>query len=250
MMRFGYSGTWEDTILWFHSYLPSWITGVEKIDVPEEQLIRETGEQYLLDQLIGKEGKLILLSARAQYVLWTVMRNEKKQLDELTEYSKELPEEDALEIDRWVAKKNNQLATRAQTFFGVTEDSLEKGVPPAKINDWLLIQMEPTAALPAVWVVVTVLGAAVVIATGVVIAAKFISDIFASKYETASKVDAVKMLIDSGQAALIPDLFKSQKEGGFPWGWLLGISAALGVGVIAINYFSESSKGWFKPKEK
>jgi len=250
MYKFGYSGIWDDTILWFHSYLPSWLTGVEKIDVPEEELIRETGEQYVMDRLQEAGGKLVLLSARAQYVLWKAMRDEKGKLDELLEYSQSLPEEDAEQVQYWVAKKNESLNKKAETLFGVTEDALSKGVPPAKINDWLLIQMEPTAALPAIWTVVTVIGVSIIIASGVVIASKFIADVFNSKYETAAKMDAVKVLLEGGQAALIPDLFKQEKEKGFPWGWLIGIAAAFGVGIVTINYASEHSKEWFKPKPK
>jgi hypothetical protein len=254
MLRYKtYSGVWEDTILWFHSNLPSWITGVETLDVPEEMIIRETDEAYLQDRLVGLGGKTVLLSPRAQYVLWKTMREEKAYIDNLKEKLDMLDEPNASNLASWIAKKEDSLYARADMFFNASEKSLDNGVPPAKIDDWMMIEVQQTAlpALAAVLQVVTILGIAIIITVGVVFAVSKIVDIFKSKDEMKLKAATIQSLIDSGHFDLIKDVFSAEeREKGFPWGWLIGAGAGIAGAALLINWLSEQSKGWFKKEAK
>ncbi len=248
-----YSGIWEDTIMWFHSEMPSWLTGVETVDVPEEMIIRETAEIYLQDRLAGLGGKMVLLSPRAQYVLWTTMRAEKVYIESLRSQVETLQEPDASNLEAWIDKKENKLLARAEMFFNASEKSLDSGVPPAKIDEWMMVEAQQTsfAAIPAVWQVITVLGLQIIITVGVVFAVSKIVDIFKSKDEMKLKATTIQSLIESGQFDLIKDVFSAgEKEKGFPWGWLIGVGAGIAGGALLLNWISGQSKDWFKKESK
>lgn len=250
-MSHGYAGIWEDTQEWVYGVLPGWLTWSIKIDVPEGR----DGVNDLKAKFADlPDDQQVILSARAQYALWEIMRDEAAKIDFMMAESMDLPPDVGELLRAKLISMGNDLTARAKGLYKINDDAFRSGVPPAIRKDWAGVAVEQTgpevAAIftnPGFWVFATIAIATVVLATGYII-----SSSIQSSNSTGTMDKALEAALKLGRPDLIPGIVGQVPEIGksqFPWGWVLGVGAA-GVGAVLLLSWMSGELGEVVSKMK
>ena len=230
-----YSGIWDDTLMWFHAQLPSWITGVTTVNVPAT----DAGEAQLREMLPTLHGKTILISASTQYLMWRIIRDELQRIDVLWQDSLDLPPEIGNQMRSNLSTARADLYAISEIILNQNEQALRAGVPPANISDWVLVELpeERTGFLPP-W------GAVLLIAVGILTVGGLVYKIFTRSDEISAYETAIKEAVRIGNPQLIQSVLArfTGKESGWSWGWVVG----LGLGAVGLSIFTAFLIGQLK----
>jgi len=219
-----YGDVWQDTILWIHSFFPSWVTGTVAVDVP----IGREGIQQLAEILPTLQGKTLLISPRTQFVLWQAMREEMGLLDDSWTLSLEMPSPYAEQLQANLTARYRDLETRSQALFNMNNDSLRKGMEPALEDEWKLLDygIEQTAGPGGAALSISSLAGPLIIAAAVIVGAYFLTKIVAGFQEASILKYGIEELRRTGHPEEIAKIL-TKVPGGlsgskFPWGWVAG----------------------------
>lgn len=233
---YGSYGGWEDAILWFHAHLPSWLTGTVTVDVPATP----EGEMQLMDMLPDLAGKTILISASTQYLLWKMLRDNLRMVDEMYVQSYEFPLEYGQLLRSRLYGQKKEIMSIAYQLYGYNEEALRKGVPPALRDEWTIVEMEPAAIPVATALVIAVAaGITVTVAVGIIVAGSLIYKTYSSYQKTSLMREGIDEVLKLGRPELVVDLLGAAKDkvsGASPWVWGLGIGAAAIGGTVFLAF--------------
>jgi len=232
-----FRGIWDDTLMWFHAQLPSWLTGVKTVNVPAT----DEGEAQLREMLPTLHGKTILISASTQYLLWRIIRDELQRIDTLWQNSLDLPADIGNQMRAQLSRARAELYSISEIILNQNEQALRAGVPPANLSDWVLVELpeeQRTAFLPP-W------GAVVLIAVGILTVGGLIYKVFTRSDEISAYETAIKEAVRLGNPQLIQGIlsrFTGAEETGWSWGWAVG----LGLGAVGLSIFTAFLIGQLK----
>lgn len=236
-----YGGIWDDTQEWVLTNLPSWATGVTAVDVPEG----EEGVQQLMEMAPELNGK-ILLSARAQYALWTVYQREAATLDEMFAATADIGGATGESIRANLESQRQEIIRKAQELATINNSALEQGVPPAIAGEWLPEESARTGAAAALLTnpeFLVFAGGAIIIASVILAGAITISWAVGKWLDLEEQKIALANIPDpEGKLQYLLERTKSKPGGGFPWPWVIGIGAA-GVLVVLGVAWAEGTLG-------
>jgi len=244
-----YAGIWDDTQTWILETLPSWMTGVMPIDVPEgEAGVIAMGE--ILDSI--DPGQKVLLSARAQMALWTMLKRSADSLDRQFVATADVGGPTGETIRGYLEQQKQELMNQAQQLVNLSNAAFDRGIPEANMGEWFPEESSRTAGAAAVAVSSPVIYLVLAIAIPVAIVAVAIAGaIVWTKYLDIGQQEHELALLPDAEAkmAYLSRKFAAEasaKKDGFPWPWVIGIGAA-GVGLVLLVSWAEGTLGrWVK----
>jgi hypothetical protein len=241
-----YGGVWDDTQMFIAENVPTWITGVTPIDVPEgDEGVEQLGR--ILDGLAPDQK--VLLSARAQMAMWTMLKRSADSIDRQMVATAEIGGPAGESIRGFLEMQKSEIIAQALELQNLSNAAFEQGVPPAYMAEWFPEESQRTvgavAAAPAVtpvfWIVLAIAIPAAIIAVAVV------AGVIWTKYLDIGQQEHELNLLPDAEAKMAYLSRKFAAEGGdgksgFPWAWVVGIGAA-GVGVILLISWAEGTLG-------
>jgi len=239
-----YGGVWDDTQVWLLENLPTWATGVTPVDVPEG----EAGVVALEELAPTLEGK-VLLSARAQMALWTILERQATSIDTMFAMTADIGGPTGESIRAHLEGQRQEVIRQANEIIALNNAAFSKGIPAASMGDWFPSEAARTSGAagavvqsPPFWGIV--LG--IVIAAVVLAAAVTIAWAIGKNYELQEQVSALGSLPDP-EAKLTYLLQRTTKrseerQSQFPWGWAIGI-ATIGVSAVLLVAWAEGTLG-------
>ena len=142
-----YAGIWDDTQTYILETLPSWMTGVMPIDVPEgEAGVVAMGE--ILESI--DPGQKVLLSARAQMALWTMLKRSADSIDRQFMATADIGGPTGETIRGYLEQQKQELISQAQQLVNLSNAAFDQGVPEAMMADWFPEESTRTGAPVAV----------------------------------------------------------------------------------------------------
>jgi len=194
------------------------------------------------------EGKQVLLSARAQYTLWRLLRQTAQTIDDMFQKSLSMPSDSGAELRRRLIGLKEEVIRTAQSLYGANETALNMGVQPALKSEWLLVEYPEEERLtagagagllasPGFWALFGI----VIIAVAIVTTGWLVSKIIRNMSQADLLSKSIDKFIEIGRPDLIPQLLHSMPEFAgtekkFPWGTVIGTGVAIIAGLLLFNW--------------
>lgn len=238
-MRFrGYGSitdSWDATLGYLETLVPEWLVpSVVRIDVADGEA--GLSQFVAIADTLSPDAK-VMLSARAQAALLTIMRDESESLDRLFAASAGVPGLPGEILREVILARQVDLANRVETIQIAQRYALSRGVPEAKDDS------AESARASWMWVLGIALVAAIVVTGWVCVTG------VKSSTETQAKENVAGDLITAGRYAEAVELLRGsipEATGKFPWGLALGLGVSLlGVGALfawSQGFFSQSGR--------
>jgi len=211
-------------------YAPSWL-GYHFIDIEDSRNAREELAEKIAE--VPPDANVVL-SYRAQIVLIEIMYEEQDVLDQLFALSVDMPQAEGDRFRKAIADMQRDLDGRIAALVRANVKAAGQGIPPAEefIEAETGVSRTLTGLEIGGLVIAGVLVMAVIITVGTVVY-KSINSLL----ERLETLATVEKFIDIGRPELAADIFGEARKKEFPWGWLIGVTTAVGLGGLAFAYF-------------